>query len=536
MKTCRQCSAGFEVTDTDRAFYEKVSPTFGGKKFLIPEPTLCPECRQVRRLVWRNERNLYHRPCGLCKKSIIVAIAEDSPYTVYCRDCWWGDGWDPFDYGRDFDFSRPFFDQFGELMKAVPRTALLCINVENCDYTNFLNDSRDSYLCFGAGFMEDCQYADWVYYAKNTFDCSFCQKSELDYMNVDCSETYHCKFLYDCHNVSDCLYSIDCRNCKNCFGCVGLRNKEYHLFNKPLSPEQYRTMTKKLKDPKHRQNIFEEVAKLKKDHPHLASRILNSENCTGDDIENCKDCHECFGIKDARDCKFSCDDIQNKDTMDANRTGLNELCYETVCGGYNQQSQFVNHTAYGAFMHYISECMHSKDIFASIGLKHKDHVIFNKPYSKEEYESLAARIIQHMRDTGEWGEMFPAALSPFAYNETVANEFFPLSEAQAKAQGFRWRPKEKQEYLPAHSDILACEVTGRNFKLTPQEIRFYKEESLPTPTRHPNQRYLDRLSLKLPRRLYDRPCAKCKAGVKTPYAPERPEIVVCEACYLKEVY
>ena len=28
---------------------------------------------------------------------------------------------------------------------------------------------------------------------------------------------------------------------------------------------------------------------------------------------------------------------------------------------------------------------------------------------------------------GEWGEFFPASLSPFGYNETVANEYYPLS-------------------------------------------------------------------------------------------------------------
>ena len=37
-----------------------------------------------------------------------------------------------------------------------------------------------------------------------------------------------------------------------------------------------------------------------------------------------------------------------------------------------------------------------------------------------------------MKSTGEWGEFFPHELSPFGYNETVAQEYFPLNEAQAK--------------------------------------------------------------------------------------------------------
>jgi len=35
-----------------------------------------------------------------------------------------------------------------------------------------------------------------------------------------------------------------------------------------------------------------------------------------------------------------------------------------------------------------------------------------------------------MMKTGEWGEFFPASLSPFGYNETVAQEYFPLSREE----------------------------------------------------------------------------------------------------------
>ena len=43
-------------------------------------------------------------------------------------------------------------------------------------------------------------------------------------------------------------------------------------------------------------------------------------------------------------------------------------------------------------------------------------------------------------------------------------------------------------------------------------------------------------SLRNPRRFWDRQCGKCKKPIKTTYAPERPEIVYCETCYLATVY
>lgn len=536
MKQCKQCDGQFEVSYSDKIFYEKISPVFGDKKYAFPTPEHCPNCRQIRRLLFRNERNLYRRNCDLCGVSMISMYASDKPYIIYCQKCWWGDGWDPLDYGKDFDFNRSFFDQFSDLLQAVPHANLLNFETDNCDYANFCNESQNCYLCFGSGFMEDCQYLDWVYYAKNSFDCSYSQKSERDYMNVDCSQTYHSKFLYDCHNVSDSLYSIDCRNCKNCFGCVGLRNKEYYLFNKPCSPEEYERLTNQLRGPKYLQKIHEEVAKLKSAHPHLANRILASENCTGNDLENCKNCFDSYGVKDSQDCRFNFDTLQMKDSYDCNRAGMNELAYQSVAGGYNNDAQFFALSMGLHAARYAYECMHSKNIFGSVGLKHKDYVILNKQYNKEDFNSLVSKIVEHMNRTGEWGQFFPPALSPFGYNETVANEFFPMDEGQTVALGFQWRSMDKKEYLPAQKDLLACEVTGRNFKLTPQEIKFYETEGLPTPLRHPNQRYLDRLSLKLPRILYDRQCLQCQAAIKTPYSPERPEIVYCEECYLKEIY
>ena len=62
-KICKQCNTSFDITDRDLEFYDKVSPKIGSEKFQIPAPSLCPDCRQQRRLVFRNERKLYKRKC-----------------------------------------------------------------------------------------------------------------------------------------------------------------------------------------------------------------------------------------------------------------------------------------------------------------------------------------------------------------------------------------------------------------------------------------------------------------------------------------
>jgi len=124
MKNCKHCGQDFKVVAQDQAFYDQVSPVFAGKKVAIPEPTHCPDCRQQRRLALLNELNLYSGSCTKCNKRTLTQYEPSSPFTYYCRECWHSDTWDPKDYGRDFDFNRPFFEQFFELKKAVPAQAL----------------------------------------------------------------------------------------------------------------------------------------------------------------------------------------------------------------------------------------------------------------------------------------------------------------------------------------------------------------------------------------------------------------------------
>jgi len=83
---------------------------------------------------------------------------------------------------------------------------------------------------------------------------------------------------------------------------------------------------------------------------------------------------------------------------------------------------------------------------------------------------------------------------------------------------------------------ITCEATSRPFKIVKRELEFYREHRLPVPHFHPDERHKRRMALRNPRRLWDRQCAKCQKPVSTTYAPDRPEIVYCEDCYLKEVY
>src|SRR3989344_4827966 len=96
-KTCQSRKQDFIIEPEDFAFYERIK---------VPPPTFCPDCRFQRRMMFRNERTMYHSVCGLCGKKILSAYAPEKSYKIYCHECWWSDAWDSLAYGRDYDFKK----------------------------------------------------------------------------------------------------------------------------------------------------------------------------------------------------------------------------------------------------------------------------------------------------------------------------------------------------------------------------------------------------------------------------------------------
>jgi hypothetical protein len=176
----------------------------------------------------------------------------------------------------------------------------------------------------------------------------------------------------------------------------------------------------------------------------------------------------------------------------------------------------------------------------------------NKQYTQNKYELLVPKIIEHMKKTGEWGEFFPVQIAEFGYNETVSQEQYPLTKEEALKIGAKWKksypPNKYQGEIIRIPDsikevndsiikqILPCAACGKNYKIITQELEFHRKNDIPLPSRCPDCRHLARIKQRNPNKLWSRTCAKCQALIQTTFAPDRSEIVYCEACYLKEVY
>lgn len=547
MATCIQCKSQFHLNQTEKKFFKKIK---------LPEPLKCPDCRRQRRFAFRNERKLYYRKCDLTGKQIVSIYAPDSPYTVYDQHEWHSDKWDGLDYGRDFDFSRPFFDQMNELMLAVPKLSVFTSRNENSDFTNGAQQDRNCYMIFVSDHNEDCYYSYAIDSCKDCAECFNCYKCTLCLECIDCSDSYNIVYSKKAHNCSESYFLSDCKSCQNCCACYGLRNKKYCILNKQYSKKEYEEKLAALNFGNYdklmeMKTFFESKSKEQQIYQYVDGN--NNENSTGDHIVGCKNCIECYDSGDLQDCGYLIYSFKSKDCFDGHVVVDNcELCYETIStiNQYNTQFTFV--AFYSKNSMYLDHCK-CESCFGCSGLKNKKYCILNKQYSKEEYEELLPKIIEHMKKTGEWGQPFPISLSPFAYNETTAYEYFPLTKEEVLKRGWKWHDEEKEESayqgpkyeIPKNIEdvsediidkILICEKTGKLYKLVPQELNLYKRHKLPLPRNCFEERHLTRIAQRNPKKLYDRKCMKCGISIETTYAPDRKETIYCEACYHAAIY
>lgn len=547
-KVCTTCSAQWKVSESDLNFYSSFEPE-------VPPPTLCPYCRAQRRMTWRNDRTFYHRKCDKTGEMFISMYSPDTKFPVYKQDEWHGDSWEGLDYGRGYDFTKSFFAQWGDLRDEVPHWGVAITNCENSDYCNYCTDEKNCYLDIAAEGNEDCYFNLFVKTSTNCVDCTFVYDSELCYECIQCYNSYSCRNSMYLDNCTDCAFSFDLKGCTNCVLCVNLRNQEYCILNEQHSKEEYEKKLSELNLQSHAalKNVGQIWKKMRIEKGIYRDMYnVNSENCTGNNIKNSKNCHNCFNATSCEDCTLLFDVLNAKDCHDMNYSLYDpEASYEIISTVGTKYCAFLMSGPYNSNCFYGQQLKSCKNCFGCHGLKNKEYCILNNQYSREEYEELVPKIVEHMKTLGEWGEFFPASMSPHGYNETVAQDYIPLDKEGAAAIGCSWRKeKDEESYMGAAvsvpdsidqvddaicNEILICEGSGKPYKITTQELKFYKQQGIPLPRRSPAQRHIDRDELRNPRNLWDRECARCKKSIATSYAPERPESVYCEDCYLDTV-
>jgi hypothetical protein len=550
-RTCRLSGGKFYVRPDDVTFY---------KKMKVPFPTLSPRERTRRKLAFFNSYNLFRSTSAFSGKKIVSTFSPRTPHKIYEHQVWFGEKWDPFDYGREYDRAKGFFDQFNDFQLTVPLPNLFITGTSvNSDYANNVTDVKDCYIVFDARDCENCSYSISVIGNKSCVDCFDVLNSTNCYDAFESENLYNCFFVEYAKNCLDSYFLFDCRDCEHCFGGANLRHKKYVFFNRQLTKEDYEKEIGKINlGNRDVLNAFlARFRELKRSAIYKQDRNDKSVNSYGDFIISSKNCYACRFAYHSENLAYSLGGSFNRDSYDICAVNT-EFSYETVNSLDVYHILFSTRVNGSRDMEYCSHCLNCHDCFGCIGFRNKSFCIFNKPYAEEEYWEMVDEIKTKMLEGKEYGEFFPPELSPIPYNISIATSYRGYDDIEAaKEYGYRTEeihdePYETEGELVKAEDVpkdikdvaddildkvILDEANNKKIRYVKAELDFYRKNNLPLPLVH----YSARLKVKrdefgtIAFELYERTCSKCGKQIQSAYVADDSRTIYCNACYLEAV-
>lgn len=472
----------------------------------LPLPDIAPVERWIYSVGQTMPFGFRHTNCPVTGKKILSRWAESGSVVSVCSDWFWSDECDNCAAGRDYDFSRPFFSQFIEVAQRSYAQSINRLNCEDSPYVNACVGLKSCHLCFACEQLQDSIYCAICSKSNDLLLCSGVSESELCYACLDCENVYGSRFLQDCRDCSNCYWCLDCIGCSNCFQCCGLRQARsgYYIHNEKVSEAEWTDTLarfdfgsfageRKINQLWNRSaaashtydtNFHNEDCSLTYHTQH------SKRSCNAMYSSYCEDCKDIIYSTHGRDC-YSC--VWARDA---------ERCY-MLAGGANAYNCFLSDGALGNAKNlFYSLCCYNgcEDLFGCFFLKRKRYCILNKQYSKSEYFDLRARIISHMKTTGEWGKFFPTELYGTPYQDSWAYFFFTeLDDEQIRQRGLLASDSRAERVIDSGIELpdniadcndelcdkeIRCMSTGRPFGIGKREIKAFRKHEAPLLREH----------------------------------------------------
>jgi len=592
-KKCKICNETFPIYEWDIKMLEKISPTIWGEKFILPVPDECPDCRQIQRLIFRNENTLYKAKSAVSWKPLISIFSEEMWLNIYSFQEFYSDA----DFSTNIETNIENFDEnLRKMYYKLPQLALQnWPNMENSEYNNLSGNLKNCYLCYDCWWIEDSLYC-WFLWSgtNNVVDCFDWAKLQHSYSLIGSAVMNKSQYCTNSDSMSDCYFCNWSSNLSYCIGCNNIKNKEYQIFNRPVTKEVFNAFKNKHFNWTHSwiESFMEIYKRYNQDNEKTPNNMnYQSENVVGWYMVNAVNIF--FGrftyrSKDSRYSYF-CDNITDCSDVDfcVNNMQLSYNCI-TCFNSYNIISCINVSDSNSCY--YCTSCSSCKNCIWCYWLSHSEYYIFNKRYSQEEYEKLVKQIIKKLANAGKWGNFISSNLSLFPYNDTVAFNIYPpkniirfdwinnivnknwkwtiiIKEGEnfSKAILDLWgeqklnilyRTNEQKINIPAWlktikakdlpdnikdvgDDILdigiICEESWRIFRITKMELEFYKKHLVPIPKKHSQLRQIENFQKRPSGYLYIRKCGDCGIEMLTIYSEEKKPRLYCEECFDKEI-
>ena len=551
----KHCMGKFGIEEEDINFL---------KTFKVPPPNYCPVCRKMRRMAHMNYVRLSKRKCDAPEhgEMIISILPEECPFPVYDYHYYTSDEFNPFSFGVEYKNGESPMETFLALRKKVPMPSFLNRDPSsiNSEYSNGGQNMKNGYFVFTCHDVENAWYSNVILKGRNIMDSYWITDSESIYENIFSDHIYQSSFVYFSSGCTDCKFIFDCRNCSNCFGCVNLRNQKYCVFNKQFTKEEYEKFLESVY-PLSKDMLAEYKKKfwgLVKSLPMNGTRNIAITNSSGNNLRNSKNLYDVTDADRSENIAHSDGIITLKDAMDVTFTGDGaNLVYSGVnIGTLASNIKFSVSTKFSNDCEFTFNSKNSSNCFMCFGFQKANYCILNKQYSKDDYYKVLDEIKSEMLKRGEYSDGVGMEFSAQAYNFSIGQISFPLSDREIiNLGGYVAKDPEtnagNQEFLfgsqvPATIEevtdeilnkAIKCEKTGRPFRITPSELEFYRKMKLPLPTVHPSVRMEERIRhFTANGKSYKTTCAKCDKKILAMFDSSENFILYCEDCFKKEIY
>jgi len=285
-----------------------------------------------------------------------------------------------------------FYTHYLQLIDSVPRPPTRNSRSEGIEWGDSNYSCQNLIYSFDNANCQNGIYLYSSYLAVNCVDCDYAVESELCYQSTDPFKCYNVHFSNYCARLRDSYYCYDCNDSHHLFGCVHLSHKEYCIFNRQYSPEEYqRRVAELLKQPP--QEILRKVDELIDRFPLTQTNVTHSENSQyGNHIHYCKNVYFSFDATHDQDCGYLYDSHHNRDCWDLAWVVRSQLCYQCLDSSDLYNCAFVNWSSKCRDSWFLNNCHNLKNCFGCVGLNNKEYCLLNQQLEPEEYQRIVERL------------------------------------------------------------------------------------------------------------------------------------------------
>jgi len=224
-------------------------------------------------------------------------------------------------------------------------------------------------------------------------------------------------------------------------------------------------------------NFFEQLSRLEKEVPVFAQRVehmVGSPYCAN--ASSLKNSYLCFNSSYSENCMYGNATDYSKDCIDNSHISKSEKCYQCFWLQNCYMCRYTIMSADSQNLYFCRDCLGCNDCFGCANLRKASYCIFNKQYTKEDYNAELVKMkldtISGVKTANEKARDFWKT-QPTKYNQGLKNVDSTgsyVTNCKNVNDSFLIREGENMKYcqylqVPKNKDCYDTSAWGDNMEL-----------------------------------------------------------------------